>query len=285
MSLTVGIIGLGLIGGSFAKTIAARTDARVLGTDIDKVVVSWAISEGAIVRELDDRDLTDCDFVILALRPQDAIDWMIEHVSVLSDESIIFDVGGIKRRMSEEVSALCAQRGLRFVGAHPMAGYHEGGFAHSSEHLFDGASFIISTDEHTDPSAVNTLEHFVETLGFGQVVVTTPDEHDEIVAFTSQLAHLVSSAYIKDPDALRHAGFSAGSFQDMTRVAILDADMWSELMSENADMLVPHIDNLLSHLSQYRDALSEGDRDRLARLLQDGVDAKRISIESCDDTL
>jgi len=280
MGKTVGIIGLGLIGGSFSKTIRKSTDARILGLDIDSQTIDSALEDGAIDGILDRGVLGTCDYLVVALRPGDAIRWMQDHIDDISKDCIIFDVGGVKRKIADEIGALCSQRGRTFVGAHPMAGHHEGGYAHATDSLFDGASFLICEDDHTDEDAIRELSDFIKGLGFGQVVITTPENHDEMIAFTSQLAHIVSSAYIKDPIAQRQGGYSAGSFQDMTRVAILDAAMWSELCVENADMLIPHLDTLIEHLMEYRQALDVCDREELRTLLESGVEAKHSSIEA-----
>jgi len=280
MSKMVGIIGLGLIGGSFAKSIRARTDMRIVGFDTDGDTLERVLAEQVIDGVLDSETLTTCDFLIVALRPGIAVSWIQNNIDAIPHGCIIFDVAGVKREIVAKVGALCAAHGRTFVGAHPMAGYHEGGYTNASDTLFEGASFLICKDENTSDVAIDTLSTFAKEVGFGHVVVTTPENHDEMIAFTSQLAHIVSNAYIKDPDAQNHRGYSAGSFQDMTRVAILDADMWSELCIENADMLIPHIDTLIENLTQYREALVARDDEALRALLRAGVAAKRASIKA-----
>lgn len=281
MIKTVGIVGLGLIGGSFAHVIKMRSDARICGLDIDPVSLAHARRDGVIDEILDiPVGLAECDLLILALRPHDAAHWIGKHIEHTKKTCIIFDVAGVKRYVSEHIGALCARHGRRFVGAHPMAGFHEGGYGHASASLFEGASFIVCKDDHTDQTAVDELCEFIKGLGFAQIVLTTAQNHDEMIAFTSQLAHIVSNAYIKDPDAKAHAGYSAGSFQDMTRVAILDAEMWSELFIENSDNLLKHLDTLINHLVQYREALDSHDDEMLRYLLQKGVDAKRATLKA-----
>ncbi|MCL2024210.1 MAG: prephenate dehydrogenase/arogenate dehydrogenase family protein [Coriobacteriia bacterium] len=280
MTQTIGIVGLGLIGGSFARTIRARTDARILGRDICDETQAAAQAEGVIDDRLTREGLAACDILILALRPEDAIAWMRAHIDDIRDNCLVLDVAGVKREVCATLGALCEDAGCRFVGFHPMAGYHKGGFAHSSDMLFEGASAIICEDEYTDPAASTCVAELMRSLGFGQVVVTTPEHHDEVIAFTSQLAHLVSNAYIKDPRAIQYDGFSAGSFHDMTRVATLDADMWTELFLANRDNLVSHLDALVAHLADYRMALVAEDADVLRELLEAGVCAKDASVRA-----
>jgi len=275
---SVGIIGLGLIGGSFAKAIRTHTDMRIYATDIDPSAISAALADGDIDGTLDDAYLSEIEYLILALRPHDAIDWAQQNLTKVGSNCLVFDVSGIKELICDTIGSLAKDQGKRFVGAHPMAGYHEGGYQNASAQLFAGASLILCQDEYTQEDALEQLIEFGRRIGFGSVVVTTPQNHDEMIAFTSQLAHIVSSAYIKDPHAQLHGGYSAGSFQDMTRVAILDPDMWSELCNENADALVGHIDTLVTHLDQYREALAAKDQDALRTLLAAGVTAKHASI-------
>ena len=283
MARTIGIVGLGLIGGSFARAIRVKTDMRILGRDVDDVTQAAAQADGVIDERLTRAGLSECDYLILALRPAAAIEWMSGHIDDIKDGCIVFDVAGVKREMCAELGALCTDTGVRFVGTHPMAGYHKGGYMHSSSTLFEGASCIICEDEFTDSVASARVAELMIELGFGHIEVTTPERHDEIIAFTSQLAHIASNAYIKDPVSAQHSGFTAGSFQDMTRVAILDADMWTELMLANRDNLEAHLDTLMAHLGEYRAALAAGDADTLRELLGAGVLAKEASLRAGEE--
>ena len=160
--------------------------------------------------------------------------------------------------------------GVRFVGCHPMAGREFSGFDYARADLFDGASFILTPDEHTDPSAVAELEAFARSIGFGQTVTASPEEHDRIIAATSQLAHVVSNAYMKSPTLQKEAGFSAGSYLDLTRVAKLNEEMWTSLFLLNREALLYEVDTIMEHLSQYRDALNRQDAPGLRELLKEG---------------
>ena len=184
------------------------------------------------------------------------------------------DLCGVKRSVCEQLAPIAKEYGFGYIGGHPMAGRERGGFVHSSEELFTGASMILTPDQSTDMRMLETLKAFFTDIGFAGLTFSTPEEHDRIIAYTSQLAHLVSSAYIKSPEAQRRRGFSAGSFRDMTRVAHLDEAMWTELFLDDADFLAEQLDILIDHLSEYRAALKAHDAEQLQALLKDGREKK-----------
>ncbi len=272
--MNIAVIGLGLIGGSMAKSIKTRTSHMVFGSDINPETMTLARLSGAIDAPLTQETLAVCDLILLAVRPGAAINWLQEHAAEISKSSIVIDLCGVKRRVCAELSKLAEENGFSYIGGHPMAGKERGGFVNSSNDLFTGASLILTPDEHTDMHMLEVLKNFFLDLGFSTLTFTTPDEHDRIIAYTSQLSHISSSAYIKSPEAQRQRGFSAGSFQDMTRVARLDADMWTELLMANQDYLTRQLGLFIDHLIEYQTALTTGDADTLRTLLQDGCDRK-----------
>ena len=184
------------------------------------------------------------------------------------------DLCGVKRVVVEAIAPLAEQYGFSYIGGHPMAGRERGGFTASSEDLYVGASMILTPDKRTDMKLLETLQAFFLDLGFAGLTFSQPEEHDRIIAFTSQLAHIVSSAYVKSPEAQRRRGFSAGSFQDMTRVARLDEDMWTELFLDDSDYLIKELDILIRHLTDYSDALKSRDAERIRTLLKEGRELK-----------
>ncbi len=272
--MTVGIVGLGLIGGSMAKSIKARTAHTVFGTDLNSETMTMARMCGSIDAPLTDETLTGCDLILLAIRPDAAIGWVRDHAALISKETILVDLCGVKRTVVAGIAPLAAARGFAYIGGHPMAGRERGGFTASTEDLFQGASMILTPDQRTDLCLLETLKAFFLDIGFAGLTFSTPEEHDRIIAFTSQLAHIVSSAYVKSPEAQRRRGFSAGSFRDMTRVARLDEDMWTELFLADADFLTGELDVLIRHLSEYADALKARDAQQLRSLLRDGREKK-----------
>ena len=272
--MNVGIVGLGLIGGSMAKSIKVRTAHRVWGVDLDAETMTLSRLSGAIDGTLNEQTLPHCDLLLIAIRPQAAINWVREHAAQIRTGAILVDLCGVKRTVCAELAPIAKEHGFAYIGGHPMAGRERGGFVHSSEELFTGASMILTPDQNTDMRMLETLKAFFTDIGFAGLTFSTPDEHDRIVAYTSQLAHLVSSAYIKSPEAQRRRGFSAGSFRDMTRVAHLDEAMWTELFLDDADYLTEQLEILIDHLNEYREALTARNAEELQALLKDGREKK-----------
>lgn len=272
--MKVGIVGLGLIGGSMAKSIKARTGHTVYGTDLDGETMTLARLCGAVDAALTEETLPECDLIFLAIRPGAAVEWVRRSGAQIAKSAILVDLCGVKRTVVERIAPLAEQHGFAYIGGHPMAGRERGGFTASSEDLYVGASMILTPDKRTDMKLLETLQSFFLDVGFARLTFSQPEEHDRIIAFTSQLAHIVSSAYVKSPEAQRRRGFSAGSFQDMTRVARLDEDMWTELFLDDADYLTAELEVLIRHLEEYRAALAAGDADRLRALLREGRELK-----------
>ena len=282
--MTVGILGLGLIGGSFARAFRAA-GAEVLAYDTDPDVLAAAMVE-TVASELDDASVGRCDLIVLAAYPAACVSWLRDHAELLGSCSdvaagtgpVVIDTAGVKGPVCGEAFTLAAEHGFAFVGAHPMAGAENSGFAFARPDLFRGAPMVLTPPPSDDIARLLLLDR-VNTLlapaGFGSMSVTDPAEHDRVIAFTSQLAHVVSNAYVKSPTARSHHGFSAGSYRDLTRVAHLNAPMWAELMMDDAENLSREIGWLVDALRAYRDALDAGDRDRLRMLLAEGDRIKR----------
>ena len=264
----IGIVGLGLIGGSMAKA-SARAGYRVFGSDRDQSVVDAAISDGTLAGRLEDH-MEELDLVLVALYPGDVVDIILELGQKLPKGCMVIDCTGVKQVICRPLSGKLAQMGLRFIGGHPMAGKEVAGYKNAAGDLFDGASMILCQDEYTDKGALDEARDFFPGLGFSRVVITTASEHDRVIAYTSQLAHVVSSSYIKSTTLDERYGFSAGSFKDLTRVAKLDENMWADLFLANRDSLLDEIGQIRDHLTEYYDAIESGDREVLVSLLRDG---------------
>ena len=272
--MNVGIVGLGLIGGSMAKSIKARTGHTVYGTDLNAETMTMARMCGAIDAPLTEENLPSCDLILVAIRPQAAIDWVKSHAAAISKSAIVVDLCGVKRSVVAAIAPVAEQYGFAYIGGHPMAGRERGGFTAATDDLYVGASMILTPDKRTDMQLLETLKAFFLDVGFAGLTFSTPEEHDRIIAFTSQLAHIASSAYVKSPEAQKRRGFSAGSFQDMTRVARLDEDMWTELFLADADYLTSELEVLVGHLNEYLGALKNRDAEQLRALLRDGREKK-----------
>lgn len=269
---TVGIVGLGLIGGSFAKAYH-KAGWHVLAFDLDADVMGAARVE-TIDGTLDAATIPTCDLVLLAVYPGAAIAWLREHADELSGDALVIDCCGVKREVCDACLPLAQGRDFTFVGGHPMAGAQYSGFKYARANLYHNAPMVIVPPRTDDMALLDRIKTVLEPAGFGSICVTSAGEHDRRIAYTSQLAHVVSNAYIKSPTAQGHKGFSAGSYRDMTRVAWLNEAMWTELFLDDADNLLDELDRIIASLGEYRDALAERDADRLRGLLRDGRIAK-----------
>lgn len=269
----IGIVGLGLIGGSFAKAYA-DAGVEVFAYDKDERAIAAARAEGTVAAVLDESNVGTCSFIIIALYPQATIAWMQSMAAHLADDALVIDCGGVKRSICPVCFSLAERHGFVFLGGHPMAGTQHSGFRHARVDLFAGQPMVLVPPEIYDPSIILRAEAALAPAGFGSFSITTPGKHDQLIAYTSQLAHIVSSAFIKSPTAQKHKGFSAGSYKDLTRVAEMNADMWTELFMDNADNLSEELSHVIAELERYQEALSRGDETLLHTLLEEGSVAK-----------
>ena len=275
--MKIGIIGLGLIGGSLGRTIVNRTEHKVYAFDISKKAMLDGKLLSAYHYELNKENVRDMDILFLSLYPEALENALNEYCPLLKDGCLVADCCGNKRRVVKQMKELSVvYPRLDFISTHPMAGREFSGVSHSTATLFDRASMIL-VPVKADLKKVAFLKSFSLEIGFGTVVITTAEKHDEIIAFTSQLAHLVSSSYIKSETAAQFMGFSAGSFRDMTRVARLSPEMWAQLTVDNADFLANEIDSIVKSLLEYKNALVKRDKSEMKALLADGNEKKLIS--------
>lgn len=265
--MQIGIIGLGLIGSSIARAVKQYTNHQVAGYDCNREIFDTALKDKS-VDIADEQQACASDLVFVCLFPEAAVDFIKSHTF----PHIVCDVCGVKGYVSGQLSGLVPG----YVGVHPMAGREVSGYHAGNANLFAGASLIVTADKHTSRANVQTIQEFAPEIGFARVVVTTPEKHDRVIAYTSQLAHIVSSSYIKSDTAPEYTGFSAGSFADMTRVARLDPQMWAQLFLENGENLSAEIEKLIRHLAEYKKAIDEADREELIRLLGEGRDMKEL---------
>ena len=271
--MTVGICGLGLIGGSMAKAYHAEGH-RVLGFDLHEPTLQYAQLADIVDGVLDESSISQCDLLFVALYPQEAVEYLKSVAPLISPLAVVMDLCGTKKSVCACGFSLAKEYGFTFVGAHPMAGTQFSGIKYAKANLFRGAPMVLVPPVFDDISFLDRIKKLLSPAGFGRFSVITAEAHDRTIAFTSQLAHLVSNAYVKSPTARSHKGFSAGSYKDMTRVAWLNEQMWTELFLENREPLLFELDQILSSLQEYRDALSQGDEETLRTLLKDGRIAK-----------
>lgn len=271
--MTVGVVGLGLIGGSFAKAYHAAGE-KVLARELDRSVLSFAEISDDVDGELTKDNIKDCDLILVCVYPQAVIDFLKDFGPSIGKKPVVIDCCGTKRVPMTEGMKVAEKYGFLYVGGHPMAGTQYSGFKYAKENLFKGAPMVIVPPEYDNIILLDRIKELLAPAGFRKITVTTAEKHDEMIAFTSQLAHVVSNAYVKSPTATKHKGFSAGSYKDMTRVAWLNPQMWAELFLDNKDYLINEIDLLIKNLAEYRDAIEKGDRERLVKILDDGKKRK-----------
>ena len=272
--MNVGIVGLGLIGGSLGRAIINNTSDKVYAFDLSEEAMKVGKLLNAYHYELDENNAKELDIIFFSLYPNAIYKAMDKYCKNLKDGCVVIDCCGNKRRVVKDMKTLSSvYPRLEFVGAHPMAGREFSGVKHSTINLFDKASMIL-VPVCAQLKTLAMVKEYSLSLGFSNVVITTAEQHDEIIAFTSQLAHLVSSAYIKSPTANMFMGFSAGSFRDMTRVARLSSEMWAQLTMDNADFLVRELEYFIKHLTEYKSVLEQGDVEEMKRLLEDGNQKK-----------
>ena len=271
--MTVGICGLGLIGGSMAKAYK-EAGHTVLAYDIDKASFGYALISEIIDGELNLESIKECELIFVALYPTAAIEYLKKVAPYISTDAIVIDLCGTKLTVCECGFALARQYGFTFVGGHPMAGKQFSGIKHSKASLFKGAPMVLVPPIYDDIAFLDRIKQLLAPAGFGKLSVTTAEKHDAMIAFTSQLAHIVSNAYVKSPTAQNHKGFSAGSYKDMTRVAWLNENMWTELFIENKEPLLFELEYIIKSLTEYKMAIESNDADTLKSLLRDGRIAK-----------
>lgn len=267
--MKVGIVGLGLIGGSFAWAYH-NEGHQVLAWNRTRSVLDFAMLSGAVDGELTEENAGDCDLILVTLYPQAAIDYIDKMGPHFGRKPLVMDCCGTKRVVCSACFPIAERDGFTYIGAHPMAGTHNSGFKYAKGTMYKGAPMVIVPPRYDDIELLGRVKELLAPAGFGRISVTTAEKHDQMIAFTSQMAHVVSNAYIKSPTARIHKGFSAGSYKDLTRVAWLNAPMWAELFMENKDFLLNELDLFINSLTQYRDAMTNDDMPELIRLLDEG---------------
>ncbi len=274
--MNVGIVGLGLIGGSLGKALLKYTDHKVFGLDISDDATLKAELVGAISGKLGDANFGDMDMVVFALAPRAAREEMEKACGKLKDGALVADIAGNKRSMTEKMRLLSEKYPrLEFISTHPMAGKEYSGISHASAVMFERASALF-VPVKAELDTIAALKKLFFDIGFDFVKITTAEEHDEIIAYTSQLAHIISSCYVNTPTAERHDGFSAGSFRDLSRVARMNPKMWEELLSENSDNVTAELDSFIQRLLEFSAALKSGDNEKLLSLFKQGNAKKEL---------
>lgn len=271
--MNVGILGLGLIGGSLSRAYALDGHT-VFACEKDESMLSFAMLAGAVHGKLDETTIPNCDLILLAIYPDGSASWLERNARLISQEALVMDCCGVKREVCQRCFPLAEAYGFTFVGGHPMAGSQFSGFKYSRSNLFQGQPMVLVPPVFDDILLLDRVKDALKPCRFGSFSVTTADEHDKMIAFTSQMPHIVSNAYIKSPTAQDHKGFSAGSYKDLTRVAWLNPQMWAELFLDNQDHILRELNFYIESLTAYRDAITNGDSQQLIMLLEEGKKRK-----------
>ena len=267
--MTVGILGLGLIGGSLARAYS-KAGHLVLACEQDQDMLSFAQLAGAVSSELKQDNVSDCDLILLAIYPGGSAAWLEENAYWIRQDALVIDCCGTKTEICARCFPIAEKYGFTFIGGHPMAGSHNSGFKYSRSNLFQGAPMVLVPARFDDMQLLQWAKDMLAPCKFGSFSVTTAPEHDRMIAFTSQMPHIVSNAYIKSPTALSHKGFSAGSYKDLTRVAWLNPQMWAELFLSNKENILEELNYYIHSLEAYRQAIEQNDEDSLIALLDEG---------------
>lgn len=267
--MKIGILGLGLIGGSMARAFA-KAEHTILAADLDESILSFAQLAGVVHGKLDDSNIGACDLILLAIYPDGCVTWLEQNAHLINKNALVMDLCGIKAKICARCFPLAERYGFTFVGGHPMAGSHNSGFKTSRSNLFQGAPMVLVPPKFDEMQLLQRVKDALAPCNFGSFSVCTAQEHDRLIAFTSQMPHVLSNAFIKSPTAQSHKGFSAGSYKDLTRVAWLNPQMWAELCMDNRDNMLYELDTYIASLQTYRDALANQDIDTLTTLLDEG---------------
>lgn len=267
--MKVGVLGLGLIGGSMARAYA-KAGHQVFAVDLDESIFEFAELSGAVSGHLDKETIGSCELILLSIYADASVTWLEKHAQYISKDALVMDCCGIKVSICDRCFPIAEKYGFTFVGGHPMAGSHFSGFKYSRSNLFQGAPMVIVPPRYDNPELLQRIKDSLSPCGFKSYSVTTAEEHDKMIAFTSQMPHILSNAFIKSPTATEHTGFSAGSYKDLTRVAWLNPTMWAELFLSNKDNVLMELDFYINSLTEYKNAIQNNDSQYLIQLLDEG---------------
>lgn len=274
--MNVGIVGLGLIGGSFAKAFKANYNSKIYAYDVKNDILEFARYMQIVDSDLDSKTIGECDYIFISIYPQECIKWLENNASYIKNNAFVIDCCGVKEQICSRCFEIAKEHNFNFIGGHPMAGYHKSGLKYSRDTMFKGASMILVPPHPFEIDELYMLTELFKGIGFSSITVTDGETHDINIAFSSQLAHIVSNAYVKSPRAMVHKGFSSGSYKDLTRVAYLNEDMWSELFMLNKKNIINELDFIINELGKYKNAIENDNVDELKNLLKEGKERKEL---------
>lgn len=275
MKQTMLIVGLGLIGGSLALALKGFEDFEIVGVDVSQPTLRYAAEHGVGDRVTEDAaaELPQADVVALALHPQGIVDFLARYRDAFKPGALVWDVCGVKTAILEAAQVLPGT--VDFIGCHPMAGTEFSGIQHALVNMFQNAHYILTPNQQSSPEHVALMERVARHVGCANVIKTTPEQHDAIIAYTSQMMHIIAVSVCDDESLFRYQGFEGDSFRSCTRVAALDVPLWTQLFSMNAHALSDALEQLEAHIHSYRQAIEAGDTETLRQKLSVSSARKR----------
>jgi prephenate dehydrogenase len=274
--LNILIIGLGLLGGSYAKSLS-RQGYRVNAITRDPDTIKYALEHGMIAHgtvEIDKELIRSADLIVFALYPKIFIKWIEENGSLIRKGTLITDVTGVKGAVVDRVQSMLPE-GVEFISAHPMAGRESSGIEYADDAIFQNANYIVVPTEKNTPEAISICRELGETLGFAKITELSVDSHDRMIAFLSQLTHCIAVSLMcadDDPDLVKYTG---DSFRDLTRIANINDEMWSELFLLNRDMLLREMDRFRKSFDELYDTVKYNKRDEMRSLMRTSSERRR----------
>lgn len=271
----IAIVGLGLIGGSLAKALKDFPNAKIYGINHRKSVVDMAIADRVIANadETEEEIVKKSDMVILCLYPSLCVEFVKKHIDNFKQGALLTDVCGIKEKFTESINAVIRDD-MEFVGAHPMAGREVYGYVNSVPTLFKNCNFLITPLPHNSEKAIEKVEEVARFIGAKKIVRISPHDHDEMIAYTSQLMHVIAVALCDNKHIEIASSFAAGSLRDCTRVAVINEILWSELFIENKEALCVLIDEMKASLEKIETAIKAENAEELKAIMKRATAAK-----------
>ena len=263
------IVGLGVIGGSYARALS-RQGYRVRCITKEQKDIDYALSLGIIEEgstAVTEEYVADADLIVFALYPRIFVEWIKEYQHLFRAGTLITDVTGVKRQIVYDVQAML-RPDVEFIAAHPMAGRESSGVEYSDDSVFKGANFIVTPTDKNTPEAVATCRRLGEILGFARISELSPEEHDEMIAFLSQLTHCIAVTLMTCNETPMMEQYTGDSFRDLTRIAKINDVMWSELFLLNREALLEQMDSFSAEFDRFRTLLRNGDRDGMREIMR-----------------
>ena len=275
MKQTIAVVGLGLIGGSMAMALRGFEEYEILGVDVSQPTLRYALEQGIVDRTTEDAAaaLKEAELVFLCMHPQGIVDFLVEHKDHFRPGAMVTDVCGIKGAVLEAARGL--PESVSFLGGHPMAGREVSGVQNAIPNMFQAAHYILTPNEQSRPEHIALMERVARHIGCADVVKTTAQQHDDIIAYTSQMMHVIAVAVCDDPSLFEYQGFEGDSFRGCTRVAALDVPLWTQLFTLNSDALCTALERLEENIRDYRQVIQTGQRDKLVEKLSISSARKR----------